>query len=238
MRWNDLSMPEKAEYIRLGVKSGITNLNSIRKIYNEYAEGGELYPNEVALERAKAATKPATNYVSAVDKTLWNPLYSGRVLLDALGVERSGLSNCTLTVSQFYDPNKPIGSAKSIVTNPNEMGFQQIPENYAGLGTMVIASEPGKSDEDSKYHTMIITGYADKDYTYTFKGKKYEVSKGDPLVNYSSGKNSPSNYKKNIPLKVYTDNSNEKTFNRYFNHLDSNGNETILLPEIIVTPDN
>lgn len=235
MEWSKLSMPERAEYIRLGVKSGITNIDSIRQIYNEYAEGGNIHPDELALSRAREATKPATNYADAVDKTLWNPLYSGRVLLDALGIEKSGLSNCTLTVSQFYDPDKPIGSARSIATNPNKMGFQQIPEEYAGLGTMVIASEPRKNDENNKYHTMIITGYANKDYTYTFKGKKYKVSKGDPLVNYSSGKNTPSNYKRNVPLKVYTDNSDGKTFNRYFNHLDQNGNGTILLPEIVVT---
>lgn len=238
MSWDNLSMSERADYIRLGVLNGITSLDTIKETYNSYAEGGELHPDEPALARAKKATKPATNYADAIDKSLWNPLYSGRVLLDALGVERSGLSNCTLTVSQFYDPNKPISSAKSIVSNPSKMGFQQIPEEYAGLGTMVIASEPGKSNENSKYHTMIITRYANRDYTYTFKGKKYKVNKGEPLVNYSSGKNSPSNYKKNIPLNVYTDNSEGKTFNRYFNHLDSDGNESILLPEVIVTSGN
>lgn len=238
MSWNDLSMADRAKYIQLGVQNGITNLSIIRDTYNTYADGGIIHPNEVALDRAIKATKPATNYIDAVDKSLWNPLYSGRVLLDALGVERSGLSNCTLTVSQFYDPSRPIGSAKSIVTSPKEMGFQQIPEEYAGPGTMIIASEPGKSDEDNKYHTMIITGYADKNYTYNFKGKEYKVSKGDTLVSYSSGKNSPSNYKKNIPLKVYTDNSNGKTFNRYFNHLDSNGNKMILLPEVVVDSSN
>lgn len=49
MKWNDLSMPERAEYIRLGVKSGITNIDSIRKIYNEYAEEG---PKPKAYARA------------------------------------------------------------------------------------------------------------------------------------------------------------------------------------------
>lgn len=40
MEWDKLSMPERAEYIRLGVQNGITNLDHIRSVYNSYAEGG------------------------------------------------------------------------------------------------------------------------------------------------------------------------------------------------------
>lgn len=38
--WNKLSMAERAKYIELGVKSGITSLDSIREVYNSYADGG------------------------------------------------------------------------------------------------------------------------------------------------------------------------------------------------------
>lgn len=38
--WNKLSMAEKANIIALGVKSGVTNLNDIRKGYNSFARGG------------------------------------------------------------------------------------------------------------------------------------------------------------------------------------------------------
>lgn len=41
MKWNDLSMAERARIIALGVQSGITNLNDIRNIYNSFAEGGQ-----------------------------------------------------------------------------------------------------------------------------------------------------------------------------------------------------
>lgn len=42
MRWNDLSMTDRASYIKLGVQNGITDLNVIRDSYNKYAEGGNL----------------------------------------------------------------------------------------------------------------------------------------------------------------------------------------------------
>lgn len=40
--WNKLSMKDRAEYIKLGVANGITSLDEIRNVYNQYAEGGEL----------------------------------------------------------------------------------------------------------------------------------------------------------------------------------------------------
>ena len=46
MEWSKLSMPERAKYIRLGVKNGITDIDSIRKIYNKYAKGGHIYDGE------------------------------------------------------------------------------------------------------------------------------------------------------------------------------------------------
>lgn len=42
MEWSKLSMPERAEYIRLGVQNGITSLDSIREVYNSYAKGGKI----------------------------------------------------------------------------------------------------------------------------------------------------------------------------------------------------
>ena len=40
MSWNDLSMKDKASYIRMGVENGITDLDAIREVYNKFAEGG------------------------------------------------------------------------------------------------------------------------------------------------------------------------------------------------------
>lgn len=41
-KWNELTMSERAEAIRVAVKNGITDLGSIRDKYNEFAEGGDL----------------------------------------------------------------------------------------------------------------------------------------------------------------------------------------------------
>ena len=44
MSWNDLSMADRAAYIKLGLDNGITDLKVIRDTYNKYAEGGSLNP--------------------------------------------------------------------------------------------------------------------------------------------------------------------------------------------------
>ena len=36
MSWNKLSMYDRAAYIKLGINNGITDLNTIREIYNKF----------------------------------------------------------------------------------------------------------------------------------------------------------------------------------------------------------
>lgn len=42
MSWNKLSMRDRAAYIKLGINNGITDLNTIREIYNKFANGGPI----------------------------------------------------------------------------------------------------------------------------------------------------------------------------------------------------
>lgn len=46
MSWNDLSMADRTQYIKLGLDNGVTDLNTIRDSYNKYAEGGNLHENK------------------------------------------------------------------------------------------------------------------------------------------------------------------------------------------------
>ena len=42
MKWNELSMTDRAKYIQLAVESGINNLDNIRDAYNKFADGGDI----------------------------------------------------------------------------------------------------------------------------------------------------------------------------------------------------
>ena len=41
--WNELSMAEKADVMKLAIEGGVYDLDSIRSGYNEYAKGGKIY---------------------------------------------------------------------------------------------------------------------------------------------------------------------------------------------------
>lgn len=42
MSWNDLSMKDRASYIKLGIENGITDLDAIRGMYNKFVIGGPI----------------------------------------------------------------------------------------------------------------------------------------------------------------------------------------------------
>lgn len=53
--WDKLSMAEKAEMMKVAVRNGITNLQEIRKKYNEFAEGGDISDEEYIDTMEKVA---------------------------------------------------------------------------------------------------------------------------------------------------------------------------------------
>ena len=214
--------------------------NSVKK----HQKGGETYTKEQeAVRRALVSKEPASNYSDAIDMDIWKPREVVTDWVQRLGNffgvhAKTGLSNCTLTASQWVNPDKPIGRAASIVTDPGKHQFSQIPEEYAIPGTLVIASkDPAqyKDGVDNVYHTMLLTGFADKDYDFSYGGKDYKIKKGEPLVDYSRGQNMASELKRSIPLSVYNDQGEGKTFNRFYKPRD-NRIAQAFLPEVIVKP--
>lgn len=66
MKWRELSIPERAEYIRLGVKDGITSLDTIRETYNSYAGGGTVVRDAKTGEEIRFDTRQEANdYISS-----------------------------------------------------------------------------------------------------------------------------------------------------------------------------
>ena len=59
-KWEDLSMKERGEMIRVAIRNGITNLSDIKSKYNEFAEGGNLYAKGNSLK--KATLSPNVQY--------------------------------------------------------------------------------------------------------------------------------------------------------------------------------
>ena len=165
----------------------------------------------------KRANYVASNYNDAIDFDMNPIIYTVRKTAKNL-IDRGGLSNCTLSATQWIDPSNPYMSAKNIFNNPNS-GYTEISADEAIPGDLLITKNP----EYNTYHTMLIEGL-DKN--------------NQPLLRYSKGGHDT---KKNLVInktlkdyhimdKAQGGNHTEDHYFRY-NYPDEHW-----LPEIIITP--
>lgn len=141
----------------------------------------------------------------------------------------SGISNCTLTATQWVDPNNPIKNASSIYNSPELYNYTQIDEKDAIPGDIVIAKDPNRES----YHTMLINGFAKEDGVYNFNGNDFSYKKGEPLMTYSRGGHDASFIRRDVPLSVYTANGDGHTSNTFYRY---NYPNSVTLPEVVITP--
>ena len=107
---------------------------------NRFDDGGfSDLPEQRAYRRAVNLKAPYTNYEDAIDM-------DDSIMLRLKKFFDKGVSNCTLTASQLFNPNNPIGRARTIVNDSINNGFYEIDADHVVPGTMVIASQPNMSD--------------------------------------------------------------------------------------------
>lgn len=182
--------------------------------------------------------KVASNYSDAVDtKTLLSDwvikgldFLNNNQLFHQMGWKiPTGASNCTLSATQWVNPEIPISRADTIIKNGSKYGYYEIPEAHANKGDLVIATNP----QNNAHHTMLIDGFVDRDQYHTFLGTNYFLPQDHPLVSYSTGTTQNTGYRNKIGLKEYLDNSHGKTDVKYYRHYNTPPT-SVLLPELVV----
>ena len=203
-RFRDYREPEET-YIE-GVLPAIT-INGRR-----FDNGGNTRNKSI-----KRANYVASNYDDAIDFDMNPIIYMARKAAKNL-IDRGGLSNCTLSATQWINPSNPYMSARNIFNNPNS-GYTEINADEALPGDLLITKNP----KHNTYHTMLIEGF-DKN--------------NQPLLRYSKGgHNTEKNLVTNRTLKDYhimdkTQGGNH-TEDHYFRY---NYPDEHWMPELIVTP--
>lgn len=70
MKWNDLSLRDKADFIRIGVKSGYRDRKGIISLFNKYAEGGDIPPALPPASELFSAPTVSDEPVKTVNPTI------------------------------------------------------------------------------------------------------------------------------------------------------------------------
>lgn len=117
MSWNNLSMSDRASYIKLGLDNGITDLQIIRDAYNKYEEGGPI------------KSSVPEGYVPYQGEIRQAPTTSERIINKAKDVGRAVAAFVPFlgTALDFYDDN-----------------MQQVPTGAAGDTADMLSYGSGK----------------------------------------------------------------------------------------------
>ena len=214
-KWEELPIADRAKYMEIAVKNGYRDIRSIREAYNKYAKGGPKEDNtrEQSIRRANYV---ASNYNDAKDFDMNPIVYAARKAAKDL-IGRGGLSNCTLSATQWIDPSNPYISAKNIFNNPNS-GYTEISADEAIPGDLLITKNP----KNNTYHTMLIEGLDENN---------------QPLLRYSKGgHDTKKNLVTNRTLKDYhiidKAQGGNHTEDHYFRY---NYPDEYWLPKVIIT---
>lgn len=239
MKWKDLTNAQQEYWMRMykSQKGSIYQDGGHKEVNDAtYVARTPIYNPVMPDLSFNAALRRASNTYSNYANALDNPfskakekvVNAARYIKDNyIANLPTGASNCTLSATQWVNPANPIKTATSIMGNPDKFHYMKIDSANALPGNLLIAKVPNKES----YHTMMITGFADKNDKYKFRGKTYKVKKGEPLLTYSRGGNSPDNIQSNIPLSVYTKNSDGHTENTFFRYKDP---YNVLLPKVTI----
>lgn len=239
MRWKDLTREQQQGWIKMYKERRNTIYkNGGHKEINDatYVSRPLMFQPikpDVSLNAAlRRSSIPYSNYASALDNPFspfkeWGVNTLRLIKDNYISDIPTGASNCTLSATQWINPANPVKSAISIISNPSKYHYTRIDSADALPGNLLIAKVPHKDS----YHTMMITGFAKKDGNFKFRGKTYKVHKGEPLLTYSKGGNTSDNIQTDIPLSVYTKNSDGHTENIFFRYNDP---YNVLLPEVTI----
>ena len=203
-RWDNLSMADRAKYIKLAVENGVTELAEIRNIYNSYAEGGYLgdekhpvtlpevvvTPQSSALARSREAERPNADFSFAQDMT--NMQRYGASYLTWVPLIGPDPHTCLNTVTGFYDPENTVAAHVHMVATPEEYGYKQINQKDAVPGDIIILS----NKDNHPTHAVMFDSVSEGKGTH----RGYPVEAGDTLVNYSNGGRGSNDYRKYGPL--------------------------------------
>jgi len=105
--WDGLSMREKSAYMRTAIANGMTELQGIRRAYNEFAQGGNIYDGW---------TMPSQQMQRRIAH--WEGKAMTQDTIDPLSHKRVGRNRSFKEVSKYFINALPTGVREQVLANP------------------------------------------------------------------------------------------------------------------------
>lgn len=225
--WDKLSMYDRAKLIKLGVDSGITDLDTIKKTYNTFAEGGDIdsdlrqYTKE-GIERAKS--------------TIDHPIYRQRVK-NELGYNDTEVNN--FIQSQINNMNSTEYSSRASNVLPEGAGISvktpMDPNIFSEEDRRIFSTPEFMASDDNIFTNHIFYGDGIRDMVknpdITEEEKDYIRSIASHEGFHSGEKSPMSNFNPYVDIEGIVTNHNSQfpvTINTEYEDYLNDGNKEYL----------
>lgn len=139
-RWNDLSLKEKSDMMKVAVQQGIYNLSEIRKAYNEYAEGGPYKPGTIygrPVEEGLEIVSPEFDAL-LIGKAASNAAKEAAGELLNSGIEGTARQRAAITSRRFgremtKRKNEVKGWSRTLMDDIKDGNYADVPLDLKGL---------------------------------------------------------------------------------------------------------
>lgn len=190
-KWDALSMKDRASFIRVGIKNGITDLEEIREEYNKYADGGPVKsaePFSYSLpdqqtsfwstfqnELAKSPTEGSVDINEIKRRQAWTESVGNDLAISPRGA-RGRFQIMPLTHKEYISKTGDIGDLSDPVYN------ERVRDWYIGR-LQQSRTISNNNPTDSVYWGKILAGY---NYGPGNLGKTLERAKNDGIDIYKT----------------------------------------------------
>lgn len=185
MSWNDLSMKDRASYIKLGIENGITDLDTIRGIYNKFAMGGdtrneELKGSDKTLPKLSLHVDKSTGEGFAIDD---NGKIVGRDA--AIGLSEATVTGKRTWLNRFKKEHPEIAEAWRQVAQDNlqqeaQAGF------YDASYRPTISKEEAERDKRNYFEVAASNAAMGSPYTMNQNSFNYNPVIANQQLNFGA----------------------------------------------------
>ena len=131
--WSDLSMAERAKYIQLGIQNGVTDLSTIRNVYNTYARGGQINKFEDGGKTDSYSPETLAGWVTSLFTDDARKVISADIASSSLNLGADAIPVIGNVVGAIVSAGDAIYNTGKLIADPSLGQLAETGLSYAGI---------------------------------------------------------------------------------------------------------